>query len=210
MQHLFSFISFFALLLCSHLTTAVRFTYPAAEDTTIDLSKPITITWETNATDPAIGRILLVKTSESPPTSTVTVVANRVELADGSYTTRREFILSVESGENYHFEFEQPDADGTLAKSNEFTIEGGRDEAGTSSDVVVSTITVPSTSATSSPTTSVSTGSQTSMGSSQSQTPTPTPSQGSSTGSSIGEKAGIRVGVSVGALISAALAFFLY
>lgn len=133
------FLTVLSLLISFHIASAFRFTFPATPDATLNFLElsPITITWETNTTDLATGRILLVNMAISPPS--MTVIANRVELADKSYTVRREFALGLEGGGKYHFTF-VPAGDGSSSvNSYDFTVEGGRDGgSGTSSSGGVS------------------------------------------------------------------------
>ena len=167
-------------VLFSHIVSAVRFTYPGTSGTTLTFLKPIT--WETNSTDPAIGRILLVNTAVTP--TDVMVVANRVQLADKTFTTRREFILGLVGGGNYHFEFwnlEEPPK--LLAVSYEFLVEGGRDAGlGTTSSGGASGSATGASSSTTMPTSTrtsggTSTASITSIESTGTPSPTSAPNQ---------------------------------
>ena len=207
------FLFYLLMLLSSQLATAVKFTFPATEDTTINLTKPLTISWETNATDPTIGKIVLV---QEGPDASILVVANRVEIAERSFTTRREFVLGVESGPQYHFEFWQAGTTEILATSSSFSIEGGRNgesDATSSGDLSGSTSVASSTTTTRGSSTggaSSTTSSQTVTASIGSPSPSSSPNQGSATSSQVLLTGGLGVGRFMCALWVAVLVTSLY
>lgn len=172
-----------------HIVSAFQFTFPATAGTYINFLErtPITITWETNTPDPATGSILLVNTAVSPPSNLT--ITNRVELAEKSYTVRREFALGLEGDGKYHFTFVPPGDGSSSVDSYEFTVEGGRGNEPASSSVGVSgsttegspsstsiSTTVPTSASTTAQTNTITTGLP-------SSTITPNSSGGSSVGS---------------------------
>ncbi|KXG48207.1 Cell wall beta-glucan synthesis [Penicillium griseofulvum] len=85
----------------------------------IDPEMPLTIKWQTVATDPDTFTIQLVNQNVYPPTTEV--VVEDVDSSKGSYTVKAKTFTGVDDGKGYQINFISPTS-GILAQSQQFGV----------------------------------------------------------------------------------------
>ncbi|KAJ5189360.1 Cell wall beta-glucan synthesis [Penicillium cf. griseofulvum] len=85
----------------------------------IDPDMPLTIKWQTVATDPETFTIELVNQNIYPPTTEV--VVEDVDSSRGSYTVKAKTFTDVDDGKGYQINFISPTS-GILAQSQQFGV----------------------------------------------------------------------------------------
>ncbi|KAJ5164285.1 uncharacterized protein N7500_006115 [Penicillium coprophilum] len=110
-----NFISFVAL---ATTATALLVTSPRIGEK-IDPDMPLTIKWQTVATDPDTFTIELVNQNVYPPTTEV--VVEDIDSSKGSYTVKAKSFTGVDDGKGYQINFVSPTS-GILAQSQQFRV----------------------------------------------------------------------------------------
>ncbi|KAJ5383775.1 Cell wall beta-glucan synthesis [Penicillium concentricum] len=111
-------VNIISLVALAATTSALLVTSPRIGEK-IDPDMPLTIKWQTVATDPDTFTIELVNQNVYP--STTSVVVEDIESSKGSYTVKAKTFTDVDDGKGYQINFISPTS-GILAQSQQFRV----------------------------------------------------------------------------------------